>query len=141
MFARQIPKGCAEGYNRTTFRLSKAAKHAMDIRVIQDGYGLRGKSRWIMDAANEFLDTKTWARPGLENPQIWKRIVLDTEFQREPMLKDAINITNEMRVRLWRAAIDAVLYGAELEEPVYLEVSIASVIRAAVMWKLGQTTL
>ena len=67
--------------------------------------------------------------------------MLDTELQRERMLKDAINLTDEMRVRLWRAAIDAVLYGAELEEPVYLEISIASVIRAAVMWKLGQTTL
>jgi hypothetical protein len=141
MFGRQIPKGRADGYNRTTFRLSKAAKHAMDIRVAQDGYGLRGKSRWIMDAVNEFLDPKTWGRPGLENPRIWKRIVLDTELQRERMLKDAINLTDEMRVRLWRAAIDAVLYGAEIEEPVYLEISIASVIRAAVMWKLGQTTL
>ena len=36
MFGRQIPKGRADGYNRTTFRLSKAAKHAMDIRVAED---------------------------------------------------------------------------------------------------------
>lgn len=79
MFGRQIPKGRADGYNRTTFRLSKAAKHAMDIRVAQDGYGLRGKSRWIMDAVNEILDPKTWGRPGLENP-------LDRWLHQDPII-------------------------------------------------------
>jgi hypothetical protein len=141
--ARQICKGKGNinNYNRTTFRLSPAAKYAMDIRVAQDGYGLRGKSRWIMDAVNEFLNSKTWVKSGIANPHIWKRIVIDTELQRETMVKDAINLTDEMRIHLWRAAIDAALYGAESEEPVYLEISIASVIRAAVMWKLSQKVL
>jgi hypothetical protein len=124
--------------NRTTIRLSKQEKQAMDMRVIQDGYGMRGKSRWIMNVVSEFLDPETWDIPGLDGSKIWQRIVVDTELQREVMVKDAVNIGEEMRKKLWRAAIDSALYGATLDEPVYLEVTIASVIRAAVMWKIGQ---
>ena len=54
------------------------------------------------------------------------------------MVKDAINIGEEMRIQLCKAAIEAALYGASLDEPVYLEITIASIIRAAIMWKIGQ---
>lgn len=120
---------------RTTFRISKPAKHAMDMMVIEDGYGMRGKSRWIMGAVETFLSPETW---GEGREQIWKRIVIDTELYKEALVKDAINIPEKTRVVLWHAAISAALYGAELDEdPVYLEISISSVIRAAVMWKIG----
>lgn len=125
--------------DRTTFRLSQAAKRSMDIRVTQDGYGLRGKSRWIMNTVEEFLDPTTWSIPGEQSAQIWKRIVIDTELHKEPLVKDAINLPEDLRITLWRAAIEAALYGAEMDEPAYLEISISSVIRAAVMWKLGRT--
>jgi hypothetical protein len=127
-----------ENNNRTTFRIFKYAKKAMDMRVIQDGYGFRGKSRWIMDITNEFIDPKTWDNLSIENTKIWQRIVIDTELQKENMVKDAINISEEMRIQLCKASIEAALYGASLEEPIYLEITIASIIRAAIMWKIGQ---
>jgi len=133
MFAVQLRD--KQDSERTTFRISKPVKHAMDMMVIQDGYGLRGKSRWIMDAVDSFLDPKTW---GGSDIQIWKRIVIDTELYKETLIKDAINIPERTKITLWRAAIASALYGAEMpEQEVYLEISISSVIRAAVMWKLG----
>ncbi len=127
-----------EKNNRTTFRIFKYAKKAMDIRVVEDGYGFRGKSRWITDITNEFIDPATWAKLGIENTKIWQRIVIDTELQRENMVKDAINISEEMRIQLCKASIEAALYGASLDEPIYLEITISSIIRAAIMWKIGQ---
>lgn len=127
--------------NRTTYRISPQAKQAMNVRLTQDGYGLRGKSRWIGDVINAFLSNETWGSLAQEEGGIWKRIVVDTEARKETLIKDAINVDESLRIRLWHASIDAALYGAKLEEPVYLEISISSIIRAAIMWKLGQDNL
>lgn len=124
--------------NRTTYRISPHAKQAMNVRLTQDGYGLRGKSRWIRDVITTFLAKETWGSLAQEEGGIWKRIVVDTEARREVLIKDAINVDENLRITLWHASIDAALYGAKLEEPVYLEISISSIIRAAIMWKLGQ---
>lgn len=127
--------------NRTTYRISPQAKQAMNVRLTQDGYGLRGKSRWIGDVINAFLSKETWGSLAQEDGGIWKRIVVDIEARKETLVKDAINVDESLRIRLWHASIDAALYGAKLEEPVYLEISISSIIRAAIMWKLGQDNL
>lgn len=124
--------------NRTTYRISPQAKQAMNVRLTQDGYGLRGKSRWIGDVIKAFLSKETWGSLAQEEGGIWKRIVVDTEARRETLIKDAINVDESLRVTLWHASIEAALYGARLEDPVYLEISISSIIRAAIMWKLGQ---
>lgn len=127
--------------NRRTFRLSTEAKRQMAIRVAEDSYGLRGKSKWVTDTLYEFLNPDTWKLNGLnqEEPvQSWKRIVIDTELLKEQLVVDAVNLEEDVRVLLWRSAIDAAIYGSEMQEPVYLDISSASVIRAAVMWKLAE---
>jgi hypothetical protein len=131
------------GHERTTrfsFRVSSEIKKAITIRAIEENYGSRGKSRWVIDAVREFLDPATWAGKGTpgERERIWKRIVVDTELHKERLTTDVVNLPDDVRTMLWRAAIEAALYGAEQDDPVYLEVSISSVIRAAVMWKLGR---
>ena len=125
---------------RTTFRLSSPAKQEMTVQIAQGGYGMRGKSKWLADTVDEFLDPSTWrldvANIGPINS--WKRIVLDTEMLKEKLVIDAVNLDEGIRIKLWRSAIDAAIYGSELNEPVYLDISTASVIRAAIMWKISK---
>ena len=39
----------------TSLKLQKRLHHKMQQRVISDGYGMRGKSRWIVEAIETFL--------------------------------------------------------------------------------------
>ncbi len=125
--------------NRTTFRLSAEAKRQMSIRIMEDGYGMRGKSNWVSDTLRVFIDPETWMLNVKNDSPIegWKRIVIDTEILREKLVVDAVNLTNEIRRILWRSAIEAAIYGSEMDEPEYLDISSASVIRAAIMWRLS----
>ncbi len=41
--------------NRKSFKLPKNIEVEMSQKVIQEGYGMRGKSRWINYAINNFL--------------------------------------------------------------------------------------
>jgi hypothetical protein len=40
---------------RTTVRLSQGVRHAMLKRVVEEGYGLRGKSKWIAESIEHLL--------------------------------------------------------------------------------------
>ena len=126
---------------RTTFRLSKEAKKQMTIQIAQEGYGMRGKSKWVSETLLEFIDSKTWNLNIKQNEPInsWMRIVIDTELLREKLVVDAVNLEESIRIKLWKSAIDVAIYGSELDEPEYLDISSASVIRAAIMWKISNT--
>lgn len=123
--------------HRTSVRLPNGARQEMMRAMAADGYGLREKSRWVGDAVREFLSDDTWAHRQLSN-DAWKRLVVDTECVRiSKHVTETIQVPSELHVQLWRASIDAALWGAEQEDPVYLEISIASVLRSAILWKLG----
>lgn len=125
--------------SRTSFRVGKATKEKLRERLISDGYGLKAKSRWMVDSIHEFLSADTWTNDeGIGTPMAWARIVVDTELIREPLVQDYIALDESDRILLWAASIEAALYGSNQEPPVHLEISISSVIRAAIMWKLGQ---
>lgn len=101
------------------------------------GYGLREKSAWVRDAVDEFLADATWQSRQLSS-DAWKRLVVDTECVRvSNHVVEQVQIPSDLHIRLWRASIDAAIWGSEQEDPVYLEISIASVLRAAIVWKLG----
>lgn len=40
----------------TSIKLQKKLHYKMQQRVISDGYGMRGKSKWIVDAIDAFLN-------------------------------------------------------------------------------------
>ncbi len=47
----------------TSIKLQKALHHKMQQRVISDGYGMRGKSKWLIEAIEGFLqlpDYPSW---------------------------------------------------------------------------------
>ena len=122
---------------RTTFRLSPQARKAMLVTMVGEGYTLKHKSRWVQDAIDAFLDPETWRLGPLDTSNSWKRIVIDTALQREAMQQEVVMIPEALRRRVWRASVDAALYGAELEDPVHIEISIAAVIRAAIIWRVS----
>lgn len=39
----------------TSIKLQKKLHHTMQQRIISDGYGMRGKSQWIIEAVDSFL--------------------------------------------------------------------------------------
>ena len=41
---------------KTTLVMPEEMKKELRIRVVQDGYGLRGKSKWVSEAIINFLD-------------------------------------------------------------------------------------
>lgn len=40
----------------TSIKLQKLLHHKMQQRIINDGYGMRGKSKWIIEAIEMFLE-------------------------------------------------------------------------------------
>lgn len=115
------------GEQRTSITITPAVKKALTIRTVEDGYGMRGKSRWIADAAEAFLANPYW-KPG----------VLEVQGVREKTVTDSITLRMETWVKLWRAAIEVALYGAEQDPPEYHEISVSLIVRAAIVWRLGQ---
>lgn len=121
----------------TSFRLSPQIRRAVQMDMAEQGYSLRGRVRWIDEAVDAFLDEDFWARLG--TPNGWKRVVLDLELHPDAdAQKEYIYLSESLRNRLMRAAALAFLHGTEQEEPLYLEISIASVLRAAILWRLEQ---
>lgn len=129
--------GRAGDTHRTTVRLPSGSRQEMMQAMASDGYGLRQKSDWVCDAAREFLSDETWTQRKLSG-DAWKRLVVDTECVRtSKTVVETVQVPDDLRVQLWRASIDAALWGADQEDPVYLEISVASVLRAAILWQLG----
>lgn len=129
--------GRAGDTHRTTVRLPSGTRQEMMQAMAADNYGLRQKSDWVCDAAREFLADDTWTQYKL-SVDAWKRLVVDTECVRAAKnVVETVQVPDDLRVRLWRASIEAALWGAEQDDPVYLEISVASVLRSAILWKLG----
>lgn len=125
--------------HRTSVRLPAGTRQEMMYAMAVGNYGLRQKSQWVGDVAREFLADETWTAQRLST-DAWKRLVVDTECVRASQhVLEMIQVREDLRVQLWRASIDAALWGAAQEDPVYLEISVASVLRAAILWKLGFT--
>jgi len=113
-----------------TYRLPEGMKDAMLERIIQDKYGLRGKSRWVSEALEEFLKDRSW-----------KDQVLDVDMVKNNNDKDVIYLEPELRELLKDKTLAVYDYARDLnsgrqEHVETLNVSDASVIRAAINWRL-----
>lgn len=145
-FRDAVAKGKASDKHKLTFRIPEYLKKRMTEVSYQEGYGRMEKSRWISDVIQEFLDPNQGpnriiqADDKREAIEGWKKIVVEVTLANERLSPDSATISEPLRRQLWRAAIDAALYGAQQEDPVYLEISIAHVIRAALTWRLGRAT-
>lgn len=105
---------------------------AMIQRVVSDGYGLKGKSKWATEAIRQFLQDRSW-----------KDQTLDLQMIVGNDAKDVIYMDLADRKILDRAAIDVYEYAVEMKEKGYrsevietLDVSVSAVIRAAIASRL-----
>ncbi len=98
------------------FRLPELMAHEFNSRIADDGYGERGKSRWVRESIESFLRQSHWSEfllanlPDMGGQDERESAYLDRTFLRE--IDDAISIIKaenpqleRMRSTLIRCAI------------------------------------
>jgi len=115
-----------------TYRLPVRMKERLLQAVVQDGYGLKGKSKWVDEAIEGFLQDGSW-----------RDQVLDVDMVKGNNEKDVVFLSEARKGQLQEAAHQVIAYAAEmrtigkrLENLDTLVVSRSSVIRAAIIWRM-----
>lgn len=116
-----------------TFRMSKGVKEALfEAVVTRDKYGLKGKSRWIGEAITDFLQEKSW-----------KDQVLDVDMLKGKEEKDVVYLDESLKDDLDEARSHVMQYlqvmvdqGIRQENLDNLKITLSSIIRAAIIWRL-----
>lgn len=115
-----------------TYRLPMRMKSALHAAVVRDGYGLKGKSRWVAEAVVDFLQDRSW-----------RDQVLDVDMVKGNDEKDVVFVDADIKDAVLAATRQVVAYAAEmraqgrrLENLDTLVVTQAAVMRAAIIWRL-----
>jgi hypothetical protein len=110
----------------------------MHLEIVSQGYGLKGKSRWVADTLEAFLDQSYW--DSIHAPNGWKRVLVDSEIIRilDPR-KDFAMLPRELYERTREAAIEAAWYGLHQRPPIILQLRAPAVVRSAIMWGIATT--
>jgi len=116
-----------------TYRLPNGMKEAMlEAVVMRDKYGLKGKSRWIGEAVQDFLHEKSW-----------KDQVLDVDMMKGKEEKDVVYLPELQKIELSDARTEVLTYlnqmceqGIRQENLNKMTITVSSIIRAAIVWRL-----
>lgn len=125
---------------RAGFQLDKATKAHVDNIIVNAGYGLKGKQRWYRETLQGFLDPATWHVDRAGNPEQykpWLRVIVDTTFMQSrsgERVNEYMALSKEQWTQAWWTALRAAEYGARMDDPIYLELAVRHVLRAAVIW-------
>lgn len=108
------------------YRIPDSLKKEIQILQIKSAYGARGKSRWIEEAINDFLDSNYW------RPQ-----VVEISGEGKPGKPDTVSISDETWERVWWAVLQSAEYGAtERDTPVHIDLRLGLIVRAAINYRL-----
>lgn len=118
---------------RTPFRITPELKKALTLRLLDDGYGIKGKSRWVAEAIQAMIDDPRYAVTN-----IYKAQILELAHSRQINSSDIVNLPYPLWVNAWHAMLDTMKYGATLEPPEYVEVTISDVLHIAIMNRLSE---
>ncbi len=113
--------------SRVTIKIPKEMHSQLSFKTVESGYGLRGKSRWVRDQIERLNDYE-----GRHQFILDSMIMSNTEG-----VSDTITLSEDLRIVCWQLAIDAAVYGSKKDEPLYLEVYISHVIKAAILLGLS----
>ena len=91
-------------------------------------YGLRDKTRWIIEAVEDFLDD--------EKHPFRKMLVIQCEGIRNKDGQSTILMSNELWEKAWDESIAAALFGAKNEPQDFISPTVSLVIFAAILTKL-----
>ncbi|WP_019583778.1 hypothetical protein [Thioalkalivibrio sp. ALE16] len=115
----------------------KAVQQGMRIDMTTRGYGLKEKSRWMENTFRAFTDPEYWHNVGGEAG--WRRVVVDSECIRviEPV-KEWFKLEPIVIEDALACAIECAYYGLKQEPRLVLDLSASSVLRTAILWRIGQ---
>jgi hypothetical protein len=113
--------------SRVTIKIPKEMHNQLALITVESGYGLRGKSRWVRDQIEQLY----------EYDGRYQFILDSMIMSNSEGMSDTITLSEDLRVMCWQLAIDTAIYGSKKDEPLYLEVYISHVIRAAILLGLA----
>jgi hypothetical protein len=119
---------------RTSFRITPELKKALTLRLLDEGYGIKGKSRWITEAIQSMI-----ADPRYTATNIYKAQILELARTRQPDASDVANLPHPVWIHAWHAMLDTMKYGATLDPPEYAEVTLSDVLHTAILNRLSCT--
>lgn len=123
-------RGDKSGQLTTSIRLQQEAKQDLALAVVEAGYGLKGKSRWINDVTTEFL-TPDFLTPGAR-----AQIIKFVSQSARPARAETVRINREVWEKAWWESIKVATLIAE-DDDLFIEPAVSLVIRSAITWKLG----
>lgn len=114
-----------------SFRLPAQLKQDLALRTLSDGYGMRGKSKWVSEAILEFLKDPSWQSQ-----------VIDADMADGNDDQEVIQVDLEVKEALSQAVLNAEAYWRnEIKERIRMDreedvnVSVAAIVRAAILWR------
>lgn len=121
---------------RTPVYLPVGVRADFQKRVVEDGYGLRGKRLWMEDTIWWFTSPQLSGMAPLGSSNAWKALVCYSAVFKTDLVQEHIPLSTELHRHLWKCSLEASLYGIELDPPIYVDASLSAVMRAAIIWRL-----
>lgn len=124
-------KSGTESREKLSFRLPSRLKQDLAVRVVYDGYGFRGKSRWVGEALEGFLADPSWKAQVIDGDMAGGNDELDVVHFHPNQMRNLTKATKEAET-YWRKEIEE---GARYDQMDNVSVSMASIVRAAIVWR------
>lgn len=126
-------KGLKGKKRQTSYKIAGAIKKRMMRQIVEDNYGMKGKSRWAQEALISFLEDRSW-----------KDQVLDGEMNKSNDQKDIIYLDDEVRDQLNMHVEEVYEYAREEKKKGrrqdmldQLDIAPSSILRSAILWRLN----
>lgn len=117
-----------KNHTRVTFTLPKSTVRAIHASMFKRDYGLRDKTRWILEAVEDYLDD-------CKHP-FRKMLIIQCEGIRNKDAQSTILMPDELWKKTWHESMKAARYGANHEPPDFISPSVSLVIFAAILTRL-----
>lgn len=126
---------------RVQFRTPHSLHRALSVAIVEDGYGPRGRSRWVGEAMERMLNDPVHQDVVTPHGQIirhaaYKAQALEMAGYDEPMVKDVVILPRNTWRKAWHAMVKTMLYGDQLIPPEHPEITVGDVIRVSILYRL-----
>ena len=119
--ARTAPQPATDPSRRTSVAMPDKMRLALRHATVEEGYGLRGKSRWVSEALDEFL---------LLPEEKWVEMVAESDVP----LDNTVNEYMSVDAAVWRRLQDSVLRLRHHEPTV--QGPLGAIVRTAITWRI-----
>jgi len=116
----------------TTYRMPSRMKDEILKRVIADGYGMKGKSRWIEEAITDFLSERSWKDQVIDLDMITGNDGKDVAYL-DRGVKDELDKATLTVKNYAQESIDS---GQRCEAVESLNITVSLIIRSAITWRM-----